>query len=97
MHPLTLWLTSIAELGEREREREAIRRQHETEPVPLTPLERDGRWAAAMHRWAEQAEQAERAEQANRLSQAAAQSTELPPESATPALSTAALPRLGCA
>jgi len=56
MHPLTLWLTSISELAEREREREIVRRQHEIGAEPLTPLQRDGRWAAAMHRWAELSE-----------------------------------------
>jgi hypothetical protein len=88
MHPLTLWLTSIAELGEREREREVIRRRHETDPVPLTPLERDGRWAAAMHRWAEQSE-AQTLSGAQAAAQAGAQEVAPAPASA--------LPRLGCA
>jgi hypothetical protein len=93
MHPLTLWLTSIAELGEREREREVIRRRHETDPVPLTPLERDGRWAAAMHRWAEQSEAQAQAAAQTALQQAARPSTE---PAAVPAPASA-LPRLGCA
>ncbi|MFF1572034.1 hypothetical protein ACFVWR_04750 [Leifsonia sp. NPDC058292] len=82
MHPLTLWLTSIAELGERERERELMRRQREGSPEQLTPLQRDGRWAAAMHRWAEQ----------SRTGVAA------PVETApAPAKAAAPVARLGCA
>ena len=53
MHPLTLWLTSIAELGERERERAVERRRRDSGIEQPAPLTRDGRWAAAIHRWAE--------------------------------------------
>jgi hypothetical protein len=53
MHPLTLWLTSIAELGEREREQAMLRRRRDSGTEQPPPLTRDGRWAAAIHRWAE--------------------------------------------
>jgi hypothetical protein len=57
MHPLTLWLTSVAELGERESERTLLRRQRESRGEE-TPLQRDGRWAATIHRWADQSHRA---------------------------------------
>lgn len=53
MHPLTLWLTSIAELGEREREQALLRARRDSGTEQPPPLTRDGRWAAAIHRWAE--------------------------------------------
>ena len=84
MHPLTLWLTSIAELGERERDRAMERRQRESRGDELSPLSRDGRWAAAMHRWAERSEQSP-----------AATPSAAP---ATPAVASAVpVARLGCA
>lgn len=54
MHPLTLWLTSIAELGEREREQALLRTRRDSGTEQPPPLTRDGRWAAAIHRWAEE-------------------------------------------
>ncbi|GAA1442427.1 hypothetical protein [Leifsonia poae] len=90
MHPLTLWLTSIAELGERERDRAMERRQRESRGDELTPLARDGRWAAAMHRWAERSGVAEAA------APAATAQAPLAPISAAP-ISTVPTARLGCA
>jgi hypothetical protein len=90
MHPLTLWLTSVAELGERERERALLGRQRESRGEE-TPLQRDGRWAATMHRWADQSHRAPAADPAT------------PAPTAAPALPAAAFPaaapaaRLGCA
>jgi hypothetical protein len=95
MHPLTLWLTSVAELGERERERALLGRQRESRGEE-TPLQRDGRWAATMHRWADQSHRAPAAGTAAAAPSAA-------PAFPAPALPAAAFPaaapaaRLGCA
>jgi hypothetical protein len=89
MHPLTLWLTNIAELGERERDRATIRRQRESRGDDLSPIARDSRWAAAMHRWAE------RSSEAAETPAPAAPA----PAAPAPAVRAAAAPaaRLGCA
>ncbi|MFF1877689.1 hypothetical protein [Leifsonia sp. NPDC058230] len=87
MHPLTLWLTSIAELGEKERERTLLRQQREARGEE-SPLQRDGRWAATMHRLADQSRRA-----------AAAPTTATPTPSSAPsaAPATARTAALGCA
>lgn len=86
MHPLTLWLTSIAELGEREREQALLRRRRDSGIEQPPPLTRDGRWAAAIHRWAEAA----------RTESAAPAPSE---RTAAPTAAAAAVPqaRFGCA
>lgn len=56
MHPLALWLANATQFRERDRENRLLLRQRVARGngEELGPLERDGRWAAAMHRWAEQ-------------------------------------------
>jgi hypothetical protein len=90
MHPLTLWLTSIAELGEKERERALLGRQREARGEE-TPRQRDGRWAATMHRLAQQSRRAPAA-------RATAASTASAPTASAPTRSAAApAVGLGCA
>lgn len=52
MHPLTLWMNAVADQGARERERHLLRRRRDSGIEQPEELTRDGRWAAAMHRWA---------------------------------------------
>ena len=53
MHPLALWLISSSQLRERDTEDRLMRRQREAR-IREVAIARDGRWAAAMHRWAAQ-------------------------------------------
>lgn len=57
MHPLALWLISSSRLRERDTEDRLMRRQRNARQREVE-LERDGRWAAAMRRWAAQDEAA---------------------------------------
>lgn len=55
MHPLALWLISSSQLRERDTEDRLMRRQRQAREREIE-LERDGRWASAMRRWAAQDE-----------------------------------------
>lgn len=55
MHPLALWLISSSQLRERDTEDRLMRRQRHAREREAE-LERDGRWASAMRRWAAQDE-----------------------------------------
>ncbi|HEY8280919.1 MAG TPA: hypothetical protein VIG28_00445 [Leifsonia sp.] len=52
MHPLTLWMNAVAELGDRELERRLLGARRDSGIEQPDELTRDGRWAAAMHRLA---------------------------------------------
>jgi hypothetical protein len=52
MHPLTLWMNAVAELGDRELERRMLRARTDSGIEQPERLTRDGRWAAAIHRLA---------------------------------------------
>ncbi|WP_431280099.1 hypothetical protein [Leifsonia poae] len=95
MHPLTLWLTSIAELGEKERDRAIVRRQRETRGEE-SPQQRDSRWAATMHRLAEQARTAPQPAPAPRAAAPAPQPASAP-RAAAAQLAPRAAVGLGCA
>jgi hypothetical protein len=61
MHPLAVWLISSSQLRERDNEDRLMRRQREARSRQVA-IARDGRWAAAMHRWAAQDEAHDRAQ-----------------------------------
>ena len=58
MHPLTLWMASVADRGEREREQRLLRMRRDSGIAQPERPSRDGLWAAAMHRWAVRARSA---------------------------------------
>ncbi len=60
MHPLTLWLINTSQFRERDNEDRMMRRQREARGREAERA-RDGRWAAALHRWAHQGEAITRA------------------------------------
>ncbi len=64
MHPLALWLANATQFRERDRENRLLLRQRVApgQGEDLGPPEPDGRWAAAMIRWAEQERAARRRE-----------------------------------
>ena len=53
MHPLALWLINSSQRRERDAEDQMMRRQREAHGQEFDAA-RDGRWAAAMHRWSEE-------------------------------------------
>ena len=53
MHPLALWLINSSQFRERDNEDSLMRRQREARGREFD-IARDGRWAAAMRRWAEE-------------------------------------------
>ena len=53
MHPLALWLINSSQLRERDNEDRMMRRQREARGREFDVV-RDGRWAAALHRWTEE-------------------------------------------
>ena len=65
MNPLTLWATRDVRVLDHSSDDESLRHQQVTEAAELEPLVRDGRWAAAIHRWAMQDEAAALADQAD--------------------------------
>lgn len=65
MNPLIIWATRDVRTLDHSTDDEKLRHQRVHDSDELTPLERDGRWAAAIHRWAMQDEAAALADQAD--------------------------------
>lgn len=65
MNPLILWAVRDIRMLDHSGDDETLRHQQVHEAAELDPLERDGRWAAAIHRWAMQDEAAALADQAD--------------------------------
>ncbi|KQX06534.1 MULTISPECIES: hypothetical protein [unclassified Leifsonia] len=65
MNPLILWSTRDVRILDHSNDDESLRHQQLRDAAELEPLERDGRWAAAIHRWAMQDEAAALADQAD--------------------------------
>ncbi|MET0725392.1 MAG: hypothetical protein ABWY36_03515 [Leifsonia sp.] len=66
MNPLAFWATRDVRMLDHSTDDEALRHQRLDHVEELEPLDRDGRWAAAIHRWAQQDAAAAAADEADR-------------------------------